>query len=213
MTNCPNEVVQYMHEYLDGEIAPEQEQVLNEHLATCEECQMLFDELSEAVALLELADPMQAPVGFAEGVMTRLPQSTQQKKKTGVNRWLRKHPMLSAAALFLFLMSAALFSSYNTNEQFSVTMQPNLVIEGDTVVVPAGEVIKGDLVVKNGDLRIEGQVDGNVTVIRGEKYMASTAVVTGNIEEIDELFDWLWYKMKTAFKGLTPDKTENQDTE
>lgn len=213
MTNCPNEVVQYMHEYLDGEIAPEQEQVLNEHLATCEECQKLFDELSNAVALLELADPMQAPVGFTEGVMARLPQSTQQKKKTGVNRWLRKHPMLSAAALFLILMSAALFSSYNTNEQFSVTMQPNLVIEGDTVVVPAGEVIKGDLVVKNGDLRIEGQVDGNVTVIRGEKYMASTAVVTGNIEEIDELFDWLWYKMKTAFKGLTPDKTENQDTE
>ncbi|MCM3757731.1 anti-sigma factor [Sporosarcina aquimarina] len=213
MTNCPNEVVQYMHEYLDGEIAPEHEQVLNEHLATCEECQKLFDELSDAVALLELADPMQAPVGFTEGVMARLPQSTQQKKKKGVNRWLRKHPMLSAAALFLILMSAALFSSYNTNEQFSVTMQPNLVIEGDTVVVPEGEVIKGDLVVKNGDLRIEGQVDGNVTVIRGEKYMASTAVVTGNIEEIDELFDWLWYKMKTAFKGLTPDKTENQDTE
>ncbi|WP_025783819.1 anti-sigma factor [Sporosarcina sp. D27] len=213
MTNCPNEVVQYMHEYLDGEIAPEQEQVLNEHLATCEECQKLFDELSDAVALLELADPMQAPVGFTEGVMARLPQRTQQKKKTGVNRWLRKHPMLSAAALFLILMSAALFSSYNTNEQFSVTMQPNLIIEGDTVVVPAGEVVKGDLVVKNGDLRIEGQVDGNVTVIRGEKYMASTAVVTGNIEEIDELFDWLWYKMKTAFKGLAPDKTENQDTE
>lgn len=213
MTNCPNEVVQYMHEYLDGEIAPEQERVLNEHLATCEECQKLFDELSDAISLLELADPMQAPIGFTEGVMARLPQSTQQKKKTGVNRWLRKHPMLSAAALFLILMSAALFSSYNTNEQFSVTMQPNLVIEGDTVVVPAGEVIKGDLVVKNGDLRIEGQVDGNVTVIRGEKYMASTAVVTGNIEEIDELFDWLWYKMKTAFKGLTPDKTENEDTE
>ncbi|MGG0644051.1 anti-sigma factor [Sporosarcina gallistercoris] len=213
MTNCPIEVVQYMHEYLDGEISPEDEQVLNEHLATCEECKKLFEELSDAVALLEIADPMQAPLGFAEGVMARLPQSTPQKKKTGVNRWLRKHPLLSAAALFLILMSAALFSSYNTTEQFSVTMQPNLVIEGDTVVVPAGEVIKGDLVVKNGDLRIEGQVDGNVTVIRGEKYMASTAVVTGNIEEIDELFDWLWYKIKTAFKGLTPDKSEKEDTE
>ncbi|REB07877.1 anti-sigma factor [Sporosarcina sp. BI001-red] len=213
MTNCPIEVVQYMHEYLDGEISPEQEQVLNEHLATCEECQILFEELSDAVALLELADPMQAPIGFAEGVMARLPQSTQHKKKKGVNRWLRRHPLLSAAALFLILMSAALFSSYNTNDHFSVTMQPNLVIEGDTVVVPAGEVIKGDLVVKNGDIRIEGEVDGNVTVIRGEKYMASTAVVTGNIEEIDELFDWLWYKIKTAFKGLTPEKVEKQETE
>lgn len=213
MTKCSDDVVQYMHEYLDGESTPEQERVVEEHLASCDECREIFEELSETIAFLELAEPIEAPAGFAEGVMAKLPQHPRQKKKGGVNRWLRKHPMLSAAALFLILMSAALFSSYNTNEQFSVTMQPNLIIEGDTVVVPEGEVIKGDLVVKNGDLRIEGQVDGNVTVIKGEKYMASTAVVTGNIEEIDEIFDWLWYKMKSAFKNLTPDKTEKQDTE
>ena len=81
MTNCPIEVVQYMHEYLDGEISPDEEQVLNEHLESCEECQKLFDELSDAVAFLEHAEPMQAPAGFAEGVMARLPQSIQQKKK------------------------------------------------------------------------------------------------------------------------------------
>ncbi|MDW0110037.1 zf-HC2 domain-containing protein [Sporosarcina aquimarina] len=213
MTKCSDDVVQYMHEYLDGESNPEQERVLKEHLDSCGECRELFEELSEAIAFLELAEPIEAPVGFAEGVMAKLPHHPKQKKTGGVNRWLRKHPMLSAAALFLILMSAALFSSYNTNEQFSVTMQPNLIIEGDTVVVPKGEVIKGDLVVKNGDLRIEGQVDGNVTVIKGEKYMASTAVVTGNIEEIDEIFDWLWYKMKSTFKNLTPDKTEKQDTD
>ena len=48
---------------------------------------------------------------------------------------------------------------------------------------------------KNGDIVIEGEVDGNVTVINGQ-YMASTAVVTGQIEEIDEMFEWLWYKIK-----------------
>ena len=48
---------------------------------------------------------------------------------------------------------------------------------------------------KNGDIVIEGQVEGNVTVINGE-YMASTAVVTGQIKEIDETFEWLWYEMK-----------------
>lgn len=208
MTKCPDEVVQYMHEYLDGGIDPGQEQLLEEHLKTCLECRQLFDELNNTVSLLELEEPMQAPEGFVEGVMAQLPETHQQKKKSNVKRWLHKHPILSAAALFLILMSAALFSSYNTNEQFSVTMQPNLIIEGETVVVPAGEIIKGDLVVKNGDLRIEGEVDGDVTVIRGEKYMASTAVVTGNIEEIDEVFDWIWYKMKTSFKGLLPEPTE-----
>jgi len=196
-----------MHEYLDGEIAPEHERELQDHLERCEDCKQLFDELNGTVTFLDLAEPVEAPEGFTAGVMAALPQ-TGRRKNAGAKRWLRQHPMLSAAALFLILMSAALFSSYNTNEQFSVTMQPNLVIEGDTVVVPAGEVVKGDLVVKNGDLRIEGEVDGNVTVIRGEKYMASTAVVTGSIEEIDEVFDWLWYKIKTAFNGLKPEKTE-----
>ena len=90
--------------------------------------------------------------------------------------------------------------------QFSVTKQPNLIVEGETVLVPAGETVKGDIVVKNGKLRIEGEVDGNVTVINGSKYMASTAVVTGNSEEIDKAFDWLWYKIKKTLKTFHPPK-------
>lgn len=73
-------------------------------------------------------------------------------------------------------------------------------MENDTVIVPEGEVVEGDLVVKNGDLRIEGQVDGNVTIINGDKYMASAGNVTGDIDEIDEVFEWIWYKMKEGGK-------------
>ena len=211
MTRCPDEVIHYMHDSLDGDISREEERILNEHLETCMDCQQLYKELCEVDQFLGLAEPIRAPEGFVEGVMTQLPQQRQYKplkKKSKVSRWPRQHPLLSAAALFLILMSAALFSSYNTNEQFSVTMQPNIVIEGTTVVVPKGEVVEGDLVVKNGDLRIEGRVDGDVTVIRGEKYMASSAVVTGNIEEIDAVFDWLWYKMKTGFTKLKPTPSE-----
>ena len=109
-------------------------------------------------------------------------------------------------------MSATLFSSYGNDQQFSVTKQPNLVIEGQTVLVPAGETVKGDIVVKNGNLRIEGEVDGNVTVIRGSKYMASTAVVTGKSEEIDKMFDWLWYKMKKTAKDIFPSSKRDNKT-
>lgn len=80
-----------------------------------------------------------------------------------------------------------------------MTKQPNLVVEGQTVIVPEGEVVKGDIVVKNGDLIVEGEVDGNVTVINGQ-YMASSAVVSGRIEEIDEVFEWLWYTIKNSVK-------------
>jgi anti-sigma factor RsiW len=120
----------------------------------------------------------------------------------GMQRWLRNHPLLAAAAMFLILMSASLFSSYGNDQQFSVSNQPNLIVEGQTVLVPAGEKVEGDIVVKNGTLRIEGEVDGDVTVISGSKYMASTAIVTGELEEIDKVFDWIWYKMKTTSKDI-----------
>lgn len=32
--------------------------------------------------------------------------------------------------------------------------------------------------------------------------MASAGQVTGEIEEIDELFDWVWYKMKSAGQSV-----------
>lgn len=55
---------------------------------------------------------------------------------------------------------------------------------------------------RNGDIRIEGEVQGDVTVINGEKYMASAGNVTGEIEEIDEAFGWMWFKLKKAVVGV-----------
>ena len=89
-----------------------------------------------------------------------------------------------------------------TAGQLSYTKQPDLIVDGSTITVPAGKVIDGDLTIKNGHLIIEGQVNGNVTVIKGSKYQASSAVVTGEIQEIDEVFDWLWYKIKSTVQGI-----------
>lgn len=196
-----------MHAYLDGDISRDEEKILKSHLEACTECQEIMNGLRNAVAFLGSASEVKAPSGFVDGVMARLPK---EKKQAGVHRWLRRHPLLAAAALFMILMSTSLFSSYGNDQQFSVTKQPNLVIEGEVVTVPAGETVKGDIVVKNGDLHIEGQVEGNVTVIRGTKYMASTAVVTGTTEEIDEVFDWLWYKIKTTAKEIIPSSKEQE---
>ena len=130
--------------------------------------------------------------------MNRLPK---RKNTVGIQKWLRRHPIIVAAAVFFLFMSAALLGSYPNDDQFSVTKQPNLIVDGETVIVPAGEVVKGDIVVKNGTIVIEGEVDGNVTVINGD-YMASTRVVTGQIEEVDEAFEWLWYEMKQMFNSF-----------
>lgn len=191
MSTCPQHIVDYMHEYFDGDISREHEQQLKKHLQVCSDCQQHMHQLSDTIAFVKSAAHITAPPHFEEQVMKRLPKG---KNRVGLQKWFRRHPIIVAAAVFFLFMSAALLSSY-PNDEFSVTKQPNLIVDGQTVIVPEGEVVKGDIVVKNGDIVVEGEVDGNVTVINGQ-YMASTAVVTGQIEEIDETFEWLWYKIK-----------------
>ena len=58
------------------------------------------------------------------------------------------------------------------------------------------------MTVRNGTVQIEGKVEGNVTIINGEKYMASAGNVTGDIKEINEVFDWIWYHIQKTGKEV-----------
>lgn len=198
MSTCPRYMNDYMHDYLDGDISREHERELKRHLQACDDCRQHMHQLSDTIAFVKSAAHIEAPPQFEAAVMARLPKP---KHRAGIQKWIRKHPMLVAAAVFCIFMSASLLGSFSNEQQFSVTKQPNLVVEGQTVIVPEGEVVKGDIVVTNGDILVEGEVDGNVTVINGE-YMASSAVVTGQIEEIDETFEWLWYKIKSMANNV-----------
>lgn len=196
MKMCPDYIVQYMNDYLDGDLESSKERVMKENLATCQDCQKIYDELKNTIAFIKNASHIEAPKGFLETTMSNLPK---QKKRSGAPRWFKQHPLLTAAAIFFVLMSATLFSDFNDDQQFSFTKQPNIVVEGNTVIVPEGEVVTGDITVRNGDLRVDGELHGNVTVVNGQ-YMASSGVITGEVEEIDQIFDWLWYTIKSGFK-------------
>jgi anti-sigma factor RsiW len=199
MRPCPEELVEYMHDYLDGDLSIEKEQLLKDHLQSCEDCQNHFYELKKALALVQSTSHIQAPADFTAKVMEHLPK---ERKKVGVNRWLRHHPMLTAAALFMILMTGTFFTSWNDSQDFSFTKNNNLVVQDHTVIVPEGKVVQGDLTVRNGDVKIEGTVEGDVTVINGEEYRASAGSVTGEIKEIDQAFEWLWYKIKNGTKKI-----------
>lgn len=205
---CPEEYILLMHEYLDEELSPEKEKELSKHLSQCPECHQHFQELEKSIALVKGLNHLSTSDNFTMGVMNKLPK---EKKKVGFQRWFRHHPLLTAASLFLILMMGSFFTTWNKEQNLSVSKQPNLVVENDTVIVPEGEVIYGDVVVKNGKLRIEGQVEGNVTVINGEKYMASAGQVSGQIYEVDQFFEWLWYQIKSTTKQLVQLFEENKN--
>ena len=95
-----------------------------------------------------------------------------------------------------------IFSYWGEEQQFSFSKDPDVVVLGQTVIVPEGKTVEGDMVVKNGDIKVEGTVQGNLTVINGDKYLAGAGEVTGDIEEIDQLFEWVWYNVKETVKNI-----------
>ncbi|KKI92255.1 anti-sigma W factor [Bacillus sp. SA1-12] len=197
--SCSSEFVQLLHKYLDHELTSDEEKKVKDHLHTCKECFQHFHELEKAIALVQSTSHIEAPKDFTQAVMNRLPK---EKRTVSWNRWLKGHPLLAAASLFVLLMAGSLFSAWNEDQQFSVSKHSDLVVENSKVTVPKGEVIKGDVTVKNGTLVIEGKIEGNVTVINGEKYLASAGQVTGEIEEVDQLFEWLWYHIKSLSQDV-----------
>ncbi|WP_160725703.1 anti-sigma factor family protein [Bacillus sp. USDA818B3_A] len=196
---CPEQIIELMHDYLDEELDLEKEQILRDHLKECKECDSIFIELKKTDAFVKGITHMHAPPDFTAGVLARLPK---EKKKVWMQRWFTNHPMLTAASVFIVLMMGSLFSSWSQDREFSVSNQENLVVKNHTVIVPKGETVKGDVVVHNGDVRIEGEVQGDVTVINGEKYLASAGHVTGQIEVVNEVFDWIWYHMKSTTQNV-----------
>jgi anti-sigma factor RsiW len=195
--NCNSKYVEYMHDYLDEDLSKDHEKELREHLTDCQDCQQHFHELKKTLALVQSTSHIQAPSSFTEKLMDRLPQ---EKKMVKVKRWLKVHPLFTAAAVFSFLMLGSLFTMWSGDQELVVSKHPNLRIEENTVIVPKGTVIDGDLVVKNGDVKIEGEIRGNVTVINGDQYLASAGTVTGKVEEIDQMFEWIWHHIKKGVK-------------
>ncbi|WP_163971421.1 zf-HC2 domain-containing protein [Oceanobacillus halotolerans] len=206
---CKKEAIELMHRYLDGDILKEEETTLRKHLEECETCQQHFHELKRTVTLLQSTENIQAPDHFTASVMAKLPP---EKKHVKYIKWFKLHPVLTAAAIFFIFMFGGVLTSWNQDNQLVVSKQEDLIIDGETVIVPHDVTVEGDLVVKNGNLIIEGTVDGNVTIINGqlideqpfdqEGLMASVGEVNGELTHVDQVFEWMLYHIKSFFKNV-----------
>ncbi|AXI07687.1 anti-sigma factor [Oceanobacillus zhaokaii] len=207
--NAHSESIALMHKYLDGDLNKAEEQQLKGHLEGCEDCQAHLRDLKRTIALLQSSEHIEAPPSFAEKVMNNLPK---EKKRMKYKRWVKSHPIIVAAAVFFIFMLGGMFTDWNQDSQLVVSKQENLIIQGDTVIVPEGVVVEGDLLVKNGNLVIEGVIDGDVTIVNGELVesksldgeglMASVGEINGELKTVNRMFEWLWYQIKGFFSGV-----------
>jgi anti-sigma factor RsiW len=202
------EKIKLMHQYLDGELDKGKEMELFAHIESCEVCKIHFGELTQTISMIQRADSIQAPSGFTNSVMSKLPK---EKKRIKYKRWFQTHPILTAAAIFFILMLSGVFSQWNQDNELVVSKQENLIIQGDTVIVPEHVVVDEDLVIQNGDLLVMGVIDGDVTIINGKlinekpvngKLMASAGEVNGDLHIVDRVFEWLWFQTKSLFKNV-----------
>jgi len=109
--------------------------------------------------------------------------------------------LLAAAAVFLLLSVGSLGGYMAQEEQdLSYTNAPGIVAQNGEVVVPKGVTVDQDLYVEGGNVRIEGKVNGDVMTVDGKAYTASAGSVTGEIKEIDQLFERVWYGIKRLFQ-------------
>lgn len=76
-----DELLAAMNEYVDGATAPGLCAELEQHLAGCNPCQVVIDNIRQTITLYRGGEPYELPVEFRE----RLHQSLRQ-------RWRAAHP-------------------------------------------------------------------------------------------------------------------------
>ncbi|RJE85245.1 anti-sigma factor [Paenibacillus sp. 1011MAR3C5] len=203
-----------IHDYLDGELPREEITKLKTHLKSCSACSERLEQLEKAdaaaFAAWESVKPASqldsaASADLKNRIMSQLPKP----KSTERNRFMRilyRYPGLTAAAVFLLVMLGSLFSSWDQDAKMVVSGEDlqHVVINGNTVIVPEGVKVTGNLTVENGRVEVQGSVDGNVTVIDGSMVLASTGHIAGQSRTIDQALDWFWYKVTSAFGGVIP---------
>ncbi|WP_416148268.1 zf-HC2 domain-containing protein [Salipaludibacillus sp. HK11] len=212
---CSKENKALIHKYLDDEMTLLEKKQFQQHIISCDDCERQLRELKKTVAIIQSASNYKAPVNFTENVMSQLPKQPKAQKW---KHWIRRHPFLITAATFFLVFIVSLSAALgNDGQEIVVKGDGQFIIDKErgVVVIPEGESVTGDLLVRNGDIEIVGEVAGNITVINGEHLMASADQVSGEINEINQVMHWLWYQTKSFFSEVVgfidSDKEEKEN--
>lgn len=201
-----------IHKYLDEEMTLLEQKQLQEHVKSCKECESHLQELKKTVAIVQSASHFKAPTNFTEDVMNQLPKQPKGQKW---KHWIRKHPFMITAATFFLVFIMSLSSTFDNNKEIVVKGDGQFIVDETrgVVIIPEGESITGDLLIRNGDIEIAGEVTGDITIINGEHLMASANQVSGEINEINQVIHWLWYETKSFFSEVVGLIDSNDETE
>ena len=198
------EALPLIHEYLDDDLEAEDASGLRQHLNDCRDCSALLRQYEQVEALARVLEKPKPPAGMTASIMAALPP---ERSRRSWSRWIRRHPAATAAAAFLFVMISSFLSLWNQGTQLAVRgddLEGNIIIEEGRVIVPSDATVRGDLIVENGTVQVDGELEGDLTVIDGSVALASTAHISGRVTEVDRALDYIWFKLGEWFGAMLP---------
>ncbi|QAY67907.1 zf-HC2 domain-containing protein [Paenibacillus protaetiae] len=209
--NC-NVANVWMHDYLDGELPRDDIALLQDHLRSCSGCMARFEQLERTEAMvfrtIEAAVPdagydAKASRRLNERILSQLPPAPRQVRPKTL-RYLYRYPGLAVAAVFVLVMLGSFLAMWQQDTKLVVSGEDleHVIIQGNNVIVPAGTRVDGNLIVENGSADVQGEVNGNVTVIDGKINLASTGHIIGQSRTISQALDWFWYKVTETFNDI-----------
>ena len=195
------QAVSLMHDVLDDDLERSCAVELKEHMLACPACREQFRQLESTERLLYgFNHRLQPPTDdLSDRIMAVIPKP---KQESAIFKWVKRHPAITVAAIFVFVMMTSALSMRNADHQLMVKGQlDGVIIENNKVIVPSDTVVKGNLTIHNGQAEVYGSVEGDLTIVDGKLYQASTANISGSVQEIDEALDWFWYQITNFFSN------------
>lgn len=191
-----------IHDYLDTALEGTELTELKQHLLDCPACCEVLDGLEQAEACLRVVPQPMVSHDLAERIMCALPKTS---RATQFKRWLKRHPAISVAAVFVMVMMSSFFSLWDSEHKLMVQGNDleDVVIQGNLVIIPEGRTVNGDLLIENGKLQVYGNIEGNLVVVDGSIFTASTASIAGQVTSVNETIDRFWYKVKAFISGFS----------
>lgn len=208
--SCEYVAKKMIHQYFDQELLYEKEIELKHHLMKCANCQQYFREIKDVHEMLTSVNDVEVPASLKSNIMDQLPKDHKIKRFTKI---IKEHPIITAAAIFFILLFTTTLSQYYDDNHLYLTQHEGVITEGNVVIIPEGEVIVGDFIVKNASVVIKGRINGDLTLINSQiineaddqiplSATYAQSHVDGKIHEINRYAGWLFYKFKSGFNQI-----------
>lgn len=154
------DVYNLMNRYIDGEIMPEEERVLEFHLGRCKGCQREFAELKEMNEFLNTLEPTH---DFTQQVMAKVHTGKEQR----VRRWLPKTYQGWTAVAATLLVCLFLVHGWLDSKD------PQVIISQGQVTQGVNETGENELTVVDGKIEING-LKGSLKAINSQILVKGT---------------------------------------